>query len=167
MPMGETWKERDLGGGGLQQANLRLARLLRRRAVVCALLAAFPLGLHRDYLRDRRGAWLFRLGTVACLVAVAANALVFAGLIALGIIAAAAIDLARIDALVAAVNKRLRMEVYLGTTAGAPPGFRGHYTDDAPAATARNEAPEGERPASFAEQEELLRQIARSRRNDA
>ena len=43
----------DLAGGGLQSANLRLARLLKRRRIAYALLILFPLGAHRLYLEDR------------------------------------------------------------------------------------------------------------------
>jgi hypothetical protein len=164
--MSEAWKELDLGGGGLQQANLRLARLLRRRGVACALLLAFPLGLHRDYLHDRRGAWLFRLATASSIAAMLAGGLVPGGLIALGLVIAAAIDLARVDARVAAVNRRLRMQVYMSQTEGAPRGFRGHYTDEPQAGSAGSgddASHAAERPASFAEQEKMLRHLAQAR----
>ena len=32
----------------------------KRRRIAYALLAVFPLGLHRQYLGDRRGAWAYR-----------------------------------------------------------------------------------------------------------
>ena len=156
--MGEAWRNLDLEGGGLQAANLKLARLLKRRARAYALLAAFPLGLHRSYLDEPRGAWAFRALTL-----VAAAGFV-AGWAWLGWGAAAALvgwtlyDLRWIDDRVAAVNKRLRMQVYLRPGGGAPAGFRGRYTDDAPAGeqpTTSGRAP------SFAEQERLLRELAR------
>jgi hypothetical protein len=164
--MSRAWKALNLEGGGLQQANLRLARLLRKRSLACALLAAFPLGLHRDYLHDRRGAWLFRLATAAAIAAAVAGASIPGGLIALGIVVAAAIDLYGIDEKVAAVNRRLRMEIYMSQTEGAPRGFRGHYTDDPRTdSEARGDdvADDARRPPSFDEQERLLRQLARER----
>jgi hypothetical protein len=166
--MSEAWKALDLEGGGLQQANLRLARMLRRRGVTYALLAAFPLGLHRDYLQDHRGAWLYRLGTGAAIAAALLGGMAAAGVIALALMVAAIFDLARVDAAVAKVNKRLRMQVFLKQTPGAPAGFRGRYTDAPIEACGDgedalpNSAP---RPPSFAEQEEALRRIAARRRN--
>ena len=50
--MGGAWQERDLGGGGLQSANPRLAALLKKRRTAWLLLCTFPLGLHRDYRAD-------------------------------------------------------------------------------------------------------------------
>jgi hypothetical protein len=166
--MSEAWKALDLEGGGLQQANLRLARMLRRRGVTYALLAAFPLGLHRDYLQDRRGAWLYRLGTAAAIVVTLVGGILPGGVIALALAIAAIFDLARVDATVANVNKRLRMQVFLKQTPGAPAGFRGHYTDAPIEACSDGEDAlpnSAARPPSFAEQEEALRRIAARRRN--
>ena len=95
--MSEAWKALDLEGGGLQQANLRLARMLRHRGVTYALLAAFPLGLHRDYLQDRCGAWLYRLGTAAAIVVTLVGGIVPGGVIALALAIAAIFDLARVE----------------------------------------------------------------------
>lgn len=159
--MSEAWRNLDLEGGGLQAANLQLARLLKRRARAYALLAAFPLGLHRGYLDEPRGAWGYR----------ALSLLAAAGFVAgwawLGWAAAAALagwvafDLRWIDDRVAAVNKRLRMRVYLRQGAGPPPGFRGRYTDDAPAGEPGGKPAGDGRAPSFAEQERLLRELAR------
>ena len=65
--MSDAWKRLDLSGGGLQEANLRLAAALRRRRTAYLLWLAFPLGAHRAYLHDRAGAWAFRLGSAAAL----------------------------------------------------------------------------------------------------
>jgi hypothetical protein len=81
--------------------------------------------------------------------------LVPGGLVALGLVAAAALDLVRVDSMVVAVNRRLRMQIYMSQTEGAPRGFGGHFTDEPHAAPGGNgpEAPHASgRPASFAEQ---------------
>ncbi|MFN7085792.1 MAG: hypothetical protein ACK4N4_04085 [Burkholderiales bacterium] len=127
--MGKTWTKSDLGGGGLQSANLKLAALLKKHRTAYALLALFPLGAHRGYLRDRRGAWLYRAVSLLCLAAY----LLGESAVSLALFAAlaggAVYDLFHVDRWVTRLNKQLRMQVYLGQTAGAPPGFEGHHRD--------------------------------------
>lgn len=175
--MSKAWTEFDLGGGGLQSANLRLAALLRKRSTAYALLALFPLGLHRGYLHDRRGAWLFRAASLLCVAAYLLDQPVIGGVLLAALAAGALYDLFRIEGLVARLNKQLRMQVYLGQTPGAPPGFKGHYSDDAldeylqlkeqeHAGSGPQSAPTRGRPSrvpSFAEQEKLLRELAATR----
>lgn len=179
--MSEAWKQLDLEGGGLQSANLRLAALLRKRGTAFALLALFPLGLHRDYLHDRRGAWIYRGATLLSGgVWLAGHPL--SGLVVMAIAAVCAVrDAFRMENAVARVNKQLRMRVYLGQTAGTPRGFKGHYTDsndsapgDAPPARERRDGADGAQSAathgdnprvrSFAQQEKMLREMAEMRR---
>ena len=166
--MGDAWKNFDLAGGGLQSANFRLAALLRKRGVACALLAFFPLGLHRAYLHDRRGAWLYRAGTLLGVAALLAGLPLVAGLTLAAGAAFAIYDLVQIDDAVARVNKRLRMQVHLSHSAGAPQGFKGHYTDEhertghAPGPTTNVER--SSRAPSFAEQEKRLRELAAMRK---
>jgi hypothetical protein len=172
--LSDAWKHIDLAGGGLQSANLKLAALLRKRGTAGALLCLYPLGLHRDYLKDSRSGWAYRTVTLF-----AAAALIFGyWLAAIALLAGQAAfairDLLRLDDMVAALNKRLRMQVYLGQTAGAPAGFAGHYTDEpaAPgggadgASSSATEPPPGSRVPSFSEQERLLRELAASRNRD-
>lgn len=179
--MSEAWKQLDLEGGGLQSANLRLAALLRKRGTAFALLALFPLGLHRDYLHDRRGAWIYRGATLLSGgVWLAGHPL--SGLVVMAIAAVCAVcDAFRMENAVARVNKQLRMRVYLGQTAGTPRGFKGRYTDsndsapgDAPPARERRDGADGAQSAathgdnprvrSFAQQEKMLREMAEMRR---
>lgn len=127
--MSKAWTELDLDGGGLQSANLRLAALLRRRGTAYALLALFPLGMHRHYLRDRRGAWLYRGGSLLAIAAYLLGQSALSAVLLAALAAWALYDLFRIDDAVARINKQLRMRVYLGQTPGAPRGFKGHYTD--------------------------------------
>jgi hypothetical protein len=164
--MSDAWKELDLAGGGLQRANIRLAALLRKRSVARALLVLFPLGLHRSYLHDRRGAWLYRSVTLLGVVALLLGQGWLAGLALAAGAAFAVRDLVRMEDAVARVNKKLRMDVYLSQAPGAPPGFRGRYTDGPQAERDEfrggepgeaREARTGERAPSFAEQEKRLR----------
>jgi len=67
--MSDAWKHLDLEGEGLQSANLRLVQLMKRRPKSYGLLALFPLGLHRAYLEDVRGAWVYRVASIAALLA--------------------------------------------------------------------------------------------------
>ncbi len=110
--MSDAWKRFDLSGGGLQQANLRLAAALRRRRTAYLLWLAFPLGAHRAYLRDRAGAWAYRLASAAALGLLLVDARA-AGIAALALLAAALYDLARLDARITRLNKAIRMQVYL------------------------------------------------------
>jgi TM2 domain-containing membrane protein YozV len=109
--MSDAWKRIDLGGGGLQEANLRLARQLRRRRTAYLLWLGFPLGLHRWYLKDRAGALAYcalSLGTLF-VAPLAAAALLFA-----------LSDLWWIDQRVTRLNKALRMQAYLRPGAEGP-----------------------------------------------
>jgi TM2 domain-containing membrane protein YozV len=157
--MRSAWRDLDLAGGGLQEANRELARTLRPRRLAYLLWLFFPLGAHRFYLAEPVGG----------LVYVAASAML-AALHALGwtwaavapaalLVSLAAFDLWWIDRRVTALNKRLRMQAYLRPVPGAPPGFKGRLTDagDPPAS----------RPASFTEQERLLAEIERAKRDRA
>ncbi|MGH8737770.1 MAG: hypothetical protein ACREU5_04165 [Burkholderiales bacterium] len=110
--MSDAWKHLDLSGGGLQQANLRLAAALRRRRSAYLLWLAFPLGAHRAYLHDRAGAWAYRLASAAALGLLCIDARAAAAA-ALLILAAALVDLARLDARLTRLNKTIRMQVYL------------------------------------------------------
>lgn len=179
--MSEAWKKLDLEGEGLQSANLRLVRQMKRRTRAYTLLALFPLGLHRAYLDDTRGAWVYRIAT---LTAIATWWLGSAwGALGIATVAAAfaLYDIRWIEDRAATINKVLRMKTYMSKNgAPAPRGFRGRYTDDSlddyvklkeqergghvlpgkdPALNSRSRAP------SFAEQEAMLKALAQSREN--
>ena len=156
--MSEAWRGLDLEGGGLQAANIRLAQALKRRSRAYGLLAAFPLGLHRTYLDDPRGAWLYRAFSLAAVGAIFVDWRLAA---VLGCLIAAALvhDCFWIERRLVALNKAIRTKVYLSQAPGAPKGFRGRFTDDGEPMDAR-------RAPSFAEQERLLREIAKRRREE-
>jgi len=150
----DAWRGLDLGGGGLQAANIRLAQALKRRARAYGRLAVFPLGLHRAYLDDPRGAWAYRTASLAAAGAAFADWRWAAAIGAL-LIGAVIYDLFWIDRRVVALNKAIRKQVYLGQTAGPPPGFKGREIAE--------DAGVPSRAPSFAEQERLLRAMARRR----
>jgi hypothetical protein len=152
--LSEAWKQIDLHGAGLQRANLELSRRLKRRRRAWALLAAAPLGLHRAYLEDRRGAWLWRSLAAAAVIAALWDIRVAAGL-GVAMLAAAGYDAWWIDRRVTALNKRIRRDVFLAGDP-PPPGYAGRVAA----------APDGRAP-SFAEQEQLLRELARRREAEA
>lgn len=176
MPTG--WKRLDLKGGGLQDANLRLAKALRRRPTAWLLLAGAPLGLHRLYLGDRRGA-------LGCLALTLASVLVgwavgaFALLLPLALMA---VEAFRLESLIARANRRIRMALFLRRDAAPPPGYRGRsfgaaedareamedYLREKDRETPGHQPPgdtpgPGRRQLSFAEQERLLKEMARRR----
>ncbi len=155
--MTPKWRKLDLEGGGLQAANLRLARTLRRRVMAWALLAAFPLGLHRWYLGQRRSAALFPLLTATAVAAAwsAQAAIAIAALLALA--ALLVHDILTLEQRITAINKKLRIAAYLGQDAAAPPGYRGRFAQEPPDAATPQRLP------TLAEQEALLREIARRR----
>ena len=121
--MSKAWKHLDLGGGGLQQANLQLARSMRRRPVAYAWLLLFPLGAHRWYLREPIGAAAY-----PALSALAA----FWWPAAIAMPAFAAFDLWWIDRRVTALNKRIRMQAFLRDAPGPPEGFAERFAKDDP-----------------------------------
>lgn len=177
--MSDAWKNLNLEGDGLQTANLKLVQQMKKRRQAYILLAFFPLGLHRDYLEDVRGAWLYR---IASIVAVAGFWLGYfwpaLALVAL-ITGFAIYDIRWIEDKVAAINKALRIQAYKAKPAvPMPKDFRGRYTDEGlddylklkeqergghvapgkdPALNSRSRAP------SFAEQEAMLKALSKSK----
>jgi hypothetical protein len=151
--LSEAWKRLDLGGAGLQRANMELAGRLKRRGHAWILLLAAPLGLHRAYLEDRSGAWLWRIASLVTVGAAFWNLRVAAGLVA-ALLAAAAYDAWWIDRRVTGLNKRIRRDVFLAGQA-PPPGYTGRVIDEP-----------GSRAPSFAEQERLLRELAHRSKPD-
>jgi TM2 domain-containing membrane protein YozV len=156
MPVDKAWKTLDLGGGGLQEANRSLAGLLRRKRTAYLLWLLFPLGAHRFYLAHARGGLAYA-GALLVLVAAGVAGWTAAAWVLAGALAAAALlDLRWIDRRVTALNKQLRMQAYLRPVPGAPPGFKGRLTDE--------EDEYAKRAPSFREQERLLAEIERAKR---
>jgi len=156
-----SWKQMDLAGGGLQSANIRLARLLKRRRIAYALLLLFPVGAHRAYLEDRRGALLYCVGSAAAALSLAAGATLVGGALGAALIGWALFDIRWIESTAARINKRLRVEVYMSQTRGAPAGYQGRFAVDGASC---DETSQDKSAPSFAKQEQLLRDAA-ARRN--
>lgn len=173
--MPDAWKQLNLEGQGLQSLNLRLARQLKKARRAYALMALFPLGLHRSYLGDRRGAWGWR--TASLLTGFLLLREEPWGLAAVAVLAIALLaDALRIEERCAAYNRALRRQAYFSPGTKPPEGFRGRYTDtvadglqdyleeknrESPSPhTAVTRTP-GSRAPSFNEQEAMLKKLAR------
>lgn len=183
--MPRAWDKLDLEGGGLQSMNQQLVQRMRRRGTAYALWLLFPLGAHRVYLQSRGAALVYAGLSAASLILWLALGSDWALLPFAAELLFAFYDLLWIDRRVSELNKALRMSLYMGTGAAPPRGYRGRYPD-ADSAQAQfgdylaekereraghqpvrpdAEAPAGKRPPpSFAEQERMLREIAREKK---
>jgi len=174
--MARAWEKLDLEGSGLQSANRRLVRRLKRRITAYFLWVLFPVGGHRIYLEDVPRALIYTGLSAATVVLYWAFAHWFALAPAVIAVAWALCDLVWIDRRITRLNKHIRMGEYLRPGSTPPPGFRGRYTDDLdlaeytrgkerergghPAAAAAATAA-GKRAPSFAEQERMLRELTK------
>lgn len=180
--MSEAWKNIDLEGGGLQAANVQLARLQKKPRIAYSLLVLFPLGLHRLYLNDRKG---FGGYLALTLIAVVLGLVAPLWTIALPLILSALgalIDIRWIDDQIARLNKQLRMQIFFKQSGGAPKGYKGRYVDEALELDSYIREKEGERAGhqpfdsssglpgsgsrvlSFNQQEAMLREMAKRKR---
>lgn len=189
--MSKAWKKLNLEGGGLQAVNAVLAANLRSRSTAYAAWLLFPVGLHRIYLGDNRGSALFVLLSATTL----GTAFLVPGygwlLPLLGLLGLAVYDLFRMEQRVVDYNKELRMRLFLRKGQRTPTGYRGRYPEPtADGDVAKNletyallkereraghpsqreaedtgTSPSGSRVPSFNEQEALLRQLSRGRKD--
>ena len=181
--MSEAWKDNNfnLTGDGLQSANLKLVQILKKRAVAYKWLFLFPVGMHRIYLDSPGAAWVYRLLTLAIIAGFLLGYAIPALILLAGQIGFALYDIRWIEDRVAALNKIMRMNVYLKQGAGAPKSFRGRYTDDGlddyisgkeqergghtPIIPSTRPATTSRMP-SFAEQEAMLRELAKAKKQE-
>lgn len=157
--MSRAWRKLDLAGGGLQEANRELARRLRRRAAAYFLWLLFPLGAHRFYLAEPLGGFAYVAASVALAAFLALGWGMASIAVSVATVSLALFDLWWIDRRLTRLNKRLRMQAYLRPGPGAPPGFKGRLTDRADERVSA--------PSSFSEQERLLTEIERAKRDRA
>ena len=177
--MSDAWKSLNLEGDGLQSMNLKLVQKIKKRKQAYVLLAIFPTGLHRDYLDNPFGGWLYRIAGCAFLIAAGLGYRWPALTLAVLLTGFAIYDIRWIDDTVASINKALRIQAYKSKSGGsAPPNFRGRYMDEGlddylqlkeqergghvapgtdPALNNRSRAP------SFAQQEAMLKALAKSK----
>ncbi len=181
--MSDGWKKLDLEGEGLQAINLRISRLQKRRLIAYALWLAFPTGSHRFYLNTSATGLVYiglSVATVVLWFGFDQQNLAVVPLLAELIYAV--YDLAWIDRRVNDINKALRMTLYIGAGAAPPPGYTGRYAQDSeeildeyrkikeqekvgiqPTKTPGDRYGEGRRLPSFAEQEAMLRELAKKK----
>lgn len=179
--MAKAWKVLDLEGGGLQTANLILARRMKKASWAYFLWLFFPLGLHCLYLASPRRAAIYWTLSLLPVIAAYFTATSLAAALALPVVGLALYDLYWIDRRRVQLNKQIRLDVYLRKGHAPPPGYRGRYTDDdadmsgylaekekergghqppsmQPTPDARKRAP------SFAQQEAMLRELAKKKK---
>jgi len=128
LPMNEAWKNMDLEGEGLQTLSLKLSQQFKQRNRANKLLLLFPFGLHRIYLDDPKGAWLYRSGLLLALSAWLLHRPCI-GIITIVIMTGFAVyDIRWIEDRIAYLNKQIRMAEWRNRPATAPKHYRGRYT---------------------------------------
>lgn len=183
--MGKAWEKIDLEGGGLQAVNQQLVRRLKRRTTAYALWLGFPVGAHRLYLDSRPGSLAYTALTALAVIAwIAPVDPLWVWLPLAGEAGFAVFDLFWIERRIVALNKQIRMAAYLGGGAAPPPEYRGRYTEEAAANPELDEyvhakeqergghqpvnevkEPSRKKAPSFAEQEAMLRELAKRKRD--
>lgn len=158
--MKKTWQEHDLQSDGLQSINL--AYTAQRKDVKKAYLLAclFPFGAHQFYLKQNKKAGIFLLLTVL-LMALAGVAPFISALIGFAEVILLTKDIINMETSVAEFNKQLKLALSLQQNQAVPDNFKGRYTDDD-----SKEQNTQQKILSFAEQEALLREMARKKQND-
>lgn len=179
--MAKAWKVLNLEGGGLQAANLILARQLKKARWAYFLWLFFPLGAHCFYLEAPRRAVLYWVLTLLPLAVSYFTSAIVGLALAAPLLALALYDLRWIDRRRVDLNKQIRMRVYLRQSGGPPAGFRGRYNDDADLGGYLQEKERergGHQPASmrspgnakrapsFAEQEAMLRELQKQKKRE-
>lgn len=188
--MDKAWQKLNLEGGGLQAMNAALARRMRSGSMAYLAWLGFILGLHRIYLMDRRGAIGFLLLSLMSTAAWLWLPAPIWMLSTLALVAWALFDLYWIDGRVVAINKQLRMQLFLRKGQRPPKEYRGRYTDDsgetieadlaaytrtkereraghgaAASGAEGHHAPTRRRMPSFNEQEAMLRELSRRKKS--
>ncbi|MCL4525006.1 MAG: TM2 domain-containing protein [Gammaproteobacteria bacterium] len=190
--MPKAWEKLDLQGAGVQSLQIRLQKLQKKSLWGYLYWCCFPVGAHRFYL-EQPWAWAFPLVSVA-IVTLAFLGLTWEAVgFAVALCVAALWDLSRIGPWISAYNKDLRKASWFARqTPAAPADYQGRadtrehpmlwqrelqdYTQTKeseraghPAANApdRKGFAPGQRRLSFAEQERLLAEMAKSAKSTA
>ncbi|AHK78332.1 hypothetical protein M911_03140 [Ectothiorhodospira haloalkaliphila] len=185
--MSKAWKQLDLEGAGLQTMNARLTREMRRRPPAYGLALAFPLGLHRFYLREPLGGSAYVALSLLTLILWTWGGGAWA-LVPLGVMLAAVVfDLFWMDGYITRYNKALRMRLFLRPGHEPPRDYRGRVHKTGMLETYQKEKEQeraGHQPVnmedlqargtqahgdprrmpSFNEQEAMLRELAKARK---
>ena len=185
--MPKAWEKLDLQGAGVQSLQIRLQKLQKKSLYGYLYWGLFPVGAHRFYL-EQPWAWVFPLISVAILV-LAFLGLTWEAVGLVVVLCAVALwDLSRIGLWISAYNKELRKASWFAQqTPAAPANYQGRadsseksvqwqrelqdYTQAKESERAGHPATNtpakkgfapGQRRLSFAEQERLLAEMAKS-----
>lgn len=183
--MSEGWKKFDLEGGGLQTLQFHYLKARRKAAAAYGLWLLFPLGLHRIYLKAP-AFWAYPLVTLAVLALLYFHFTLAGAVLAGALLAAALYDLFHLPAMLSEFNKNLKKTLWLSKRVPAPPkDYPGRYTDHndelqeyiqgketekvghapTPAESASRYG-RGQRAPSFAEQERMLAELGKMKKED-
>lgn len=177
--MKQTWEKFDLDGGGLQSVNLRYRKLQKSATTARLWWLLFPLGAHRFYLKAISALLYPLLSTMTVILLIAGSPMwLTTALIVVGL---AIYDFTKLEHRTSQYNKALRIALFLSKENAPPADYQGRYVSDegiddylaikdqeraGVQPVAQNEKPTtGKRLPSFAEQEQLLKDIARVKRD--
>ena len=157
--MKKTWQEHDLEGSGLQSINLNYLKYKKDTQKAYLLTAIFPLGIHQFYLGQAKKGSLYIILTLLLLAF--ANVSPFISAI-IGFIEVMMMfkDIKGMEETVSTYNKELKMKLSLQQDQKTPEDFKGKYTDND-----NNESSTQQKILSFAEQEALLKELARQKKD--
>ncbi|MDH5545637.1 MAG: TM2 domain-containing protein [Gammaproteobacteria bacterium] len=178
--MSSAWEEIDLHGKGVQSVNKRFIRARKRPLFAYLLWFLFPLGAHRIYLQSALFAAIYSsLSAISLILYLTETTFAWLPLLSMGVLAV--VDLVWIDRRIIQINKELRSAIYLQQDKDTMPdaNFRGKYSPDHDdylrdyTDIKNSEIPADKRVGqdkrgksytpSFAEQEALLRELARQK----
>lgn len=190
--MPKAWEKLDLQGAGVQSLQIRLQKLQKKSLYGYLYWGLFPVGAHRFYL-EQAWAWAFPLVSVAVIMLAFLGLIWEAISLAVVLCALALWDLSRIDLWISTYNKELRKASWFAKQApAAPANYQGRADTGEKAAQWQRELQDytrtkeseraghpaanvpakkgfspGQRRLSFAEQERLLAEMAKSSKSAA
>ncbi|MCK9189539.1 TM2 domain-containing protein [Acidithiobacillus sp.] len=185
--MPKAWEKLDLQGAGVQSLQIRLQKLQKKSLWGYLYWCLSPFGAHRFYL-EQSWAWVFPLISVAILVLTFLGLTWEAVGLVVVLCAVALWDLSRIGLWISAYNKELRKASWFAQqTPAAPANYQGRADSSEKSAQWQRELQDytqakeseraghpatntpakkgfapGQRRLSFAEQERLLAEMAKS-----
>lgn len=156
----KTWQEHDLEGSGLQSINLAFLARKKDTRKGYLLAAFFPLGIHQFYLNNKKKAGIYI--TLTVLLMAFANILPFASAI-IGFIEVMMMvkDIKSMEDVVSDYNKALKLKLSLQEDHTVPDNYKGKYSTE-------TDTPQTSKQKilSFSEQEALLKELSRRKKDD-
>jgi len=158
--MKKTWQEHDLEGSGLQSINLAYLKSKKDIRKAYLLTAFFPLGIHQFYLGQPKKGGIFIF--LSLLLLAFANIAPFVSAI-IGFIEVMLMfrDVKSMERIVSDFNKELKLNLSLQNQHAAPENYKGKYSDDDD-----NQKSSKQKILSFAEQEALINEISKRKKQD-